>query len=249
MNSRIDAVTVVVPAHDEQTLLPACLHSLARSLDLLRAEGGAVRTCVCVVADRCSDATEDRALTFADRFDRFSVLTGTTSYRLGEVRNRGTAHAFDVLQPSALDRTWLLHTDADTTVPPWWVVQHVRYAQRGVHAVAGRAVIRHWSGPALRARSRYEALVADRVAADHHRHVYGANLGVRADAFAAAGGFPPVATGEDHGLWARLVRAGRVTRQPNEHPVLTSGRTVGRAAGGLAALLHELSTPAERPTG
>ncbi|SDK20735.1 Glycosyltransferase like family 2 [Actinopolyspora mzabensis] len=241
MTRRIEAVTIVVPAHDEQALLPECLHSLAAALRCLRTEVGAVRTCVCVVADRCGDATARLALSLADRFDRFEVLPNSVPCGLGELRNRGTAHALQSLRSPAPERTWILHTDADTVVPTRWAVQHVRYARSGVHAVAGRAVVRWWSGPVVRARPSYEALVAEKITADHHRHVYGANLGVRADAFVDADGFPPLYTGEDHGLWARLLRAGRLTRQPNECPVLTSGRTRGRAPGGLATLLHELS--------
>ncbi|MFP5070727.1 glycosyltransferase [Pseudonocardia nantongensis] len=38
--------------------------------------------------------------------------------------------------------------------------------------------------------------------------VYAANLGVRADAFEQVGGFPDLASGEDHGMGARLRAAG-----------------------------------------
>ncbi|NYH77548.1 cellulose synthase/poly-beta-1,6-N-acetylglucosamine synthase-like glycosyltransferase [Actinopolyspora biskrensis] len=238
MRSRVGAVAVVVPAHDEQELLPGCLHSVARAL---RRVPAGVRTGVFIVADRCTDVTAARALSFAAEFDEFALLVNSAPLELGGVRNLGASGAFRALSAHAPERTWLLHTDADTTVPPDWALDHLRYAERGTHAVAGRAMIRRWSGPAAPARYRYEALVAEHVRASGHHHVYGANLGVRADVFASFGGFPAVSTGEDHALWRRVVRAGWVTGQPNDLVVFTSDRTRGRAHGGLATFLHELS--------
>ena len=38
-----------------------------------------------------------------------------------------------------------------------------------------------------------------------HRHVHGANLGVRADLLDAVGGWRRLHTGEDHDLWQRAL--------------------------------------------
>jgi hypothetical protein len=73
-----------------------------------------------------------------------------------------------------------------------------------------------------------------------HGHVYGANLGIRGDAYLAVGGFPSGGPGEDHGLWAALSRAGYPLVAPTSLRVRTSPRMVGRARGGLADLLREL---------
>jgi hypothetical protein len=70
--------------------------------------------------------------------------------------------------------------------------------------------------------------------------VYGANLGVRADAYLAVGGFGAVATGEDHHLWRRLGQAGYRRSYAAESTVRTSARRHGRAPGGLADLLRSL---------
>ncbi len=48
----IEAVGVVVPAHNEETLLPACLMALWRAAD-----GIAAPVYVLVVADTCTDKT------------------------------------------------------------------------------------------------------------------------------------------------------------------------------------------------
>jgi hypothetical protein len=76
--------------------------------------------------------------------------------------------------------------------------------------------------------------------ADGHPHVHGANLGVRGDSYLAAGGFPDVATHEDVLLSAAVRRAGRVVLSTGSSPVLTSGRTTGRAPDGMATYLREL---------
>ena len=48
----IEAVGVVVPAHDEETLLPACLRALRRAARRL-----SVPVHVLVAADSCTDRT------------------------------------------------------------------------------------------------------------------------------------------------------------------------------------------------
>ena len=49
------------------------------------------------------------------------------------------ARVLDRLSGHPAAGTWLLSTDADTTVPPDWVRAHLRHAADGVHAVAGLA--------------------------------------------------------------------------------------------------------------
>ena len=90
---------------------------------------------------------------------------------------------------------------------------------------------------------RYRAIVDRGLHGETHRHVYGANLGVRADAYLAVDGFPPDGAGEDHGLWRRLRAAGYTLAQPVGVRVRTSARLHGRADEGLAGLLRSLHRP------
>jgi hypothetical protein len=96
-----------------------------------------------------------------------------------------------------------------------------------------------------RARRNYQNLMAERVHGERHINVYGANLGVRADAYLTVGGFPIDGVGEDHLLWEHLREAGLPTEQPVAVRVTTSARLHGRATGGLADLLHDMHEPVD----
>jgi cellulose synthase/poly-beta-1,6-N-acetylglucosamine synthase-like glycosyltransferase len=83
-------------------------------------------------------------------------------------------------------------------------------------------------------------VLADARQAEGPGNVFGANLGVRADAYTSVGGFRPLHTGEDHDLWHRLGSAGYRLCFAADALVTTSSRLRGRATGGLADLLRYL---------
>ena len=70
-----------------------------------------------------------------------------------------------------------------------------------------------------------------------HPHVHGANLGMRADAYLAAGGWNPLTTAEDHDMWGRLRAHTGAHLSDARLQVLTSGRRTGRAPLGFAGAL------------
>jgi glycosyltransferase involved in cell wall biosynthesis len=224
-------VGIVVPARDEEERIGACLRAVA----------AAVRRCgcpaiTCVVADRCTDATAERA-----RAAGADVVVGNDVPRLvAEVRNQGFRHVRGRLGAVG-EQTWLLSTDADTVVPPTWVLDQLRYAASGADAVAGAVDLDdpHVLPPDV--LTRYNALVARRVAGSTHGHAYAANLGVRGSAFQRVGGFPAVACGEEHALLVRLRGAGLRVVSPTDVRARTSARREGRARGGLADLLRTLA--------
>jgi glycosyltransferase involved in cell wall biosynthesis len=53
----IEAVGVVVPAHDEEELLPECLAALSRAAATVIAERPGLRVRIVVAADACTDDT------------------------------------------------------------------------------------------------------------------------------------------------------------------------------------------------
>jgi glycosyltransferase involved in cell wall biosynthesis len=228
----IRAVGVIVPAHNEQDLLPACLAALRRAARALR--GTPVH--LVVVADAC----RDRTVQVARR-------SGASVFMIN-ARNVGAARAAgarDVLrQTGHLDPAgvWLATTDADTLVPPCWLRQQARYASQGWDAVAGTIRVADWSGyqPGTRSlfRRRYDG------GAGLHSHVHGANLGIRASAYLKAGGFPAVPTGEDHALVAALTADGSRILRTRALPVVTSARREARAPHGFGHYLAELDATA-----
>jgi len=228
----IGAVGVVVPARDERHRIGACLRSVFRAV---RTAG--VPAVVCVVLDRCRDGTEEfvRAA-FPDAL----VVRNEFPLQLGEVRALGmrtVLAGFARLDPGSV---WLLNTDADSTVGADWVRRHLAHADAGADAVTG--LVRLTGTGRLRPATlrRYLDHVAAGVRPLDHDHVYGANLGTRAAAYLAVGGYAPLDTGEDRDLWFRLVAAGHPVVQPADLVVRTSARVDGRALGGLASLLGDL---------
>lgn len=232
-------VGVVVPARDEADRIGAAVTSIRRSLS---ATPSIVGTIV-VVADHCSDdtaAVAQRALGAA------GVVLEASEGCVGRARARGTEAALTVLG-SPLRHTWLLTTDADSTVPVDWVRSHLAIADAGAAAVAG--IVR------VDDLNEHPPAVAERFARTYvtnpdgsHPHVHGANLGVRADAYRAVGGWPSIPTGEDHALWQRIRAVGWPTVSSIDAWVTTSGRRVGRAPAGFADHLAELLDPALDPT-
>ena len=110
-------------------------------------------------------------------------------------------------------------------VPPGWLRRQLDYADAGWDVVLGTVTITDWDGhPA-----HVPVAFAERYAfsGPHHPHVHGANLGIRASAHLAAGGFRPLRTAEDHMLLAAATEAGCAVVQARDITVETSGRRLG----------------------
>jgi glycosyltransferase involved in cell wall biosynthesis len=232
----IRSLGVVVPAHNEQDLLPSCLASLRRAARAVR--GTPVHLVV------VADASRDRTARVA-RGGGAAVIT-TDARSVGAARAAGVR---EVLRRTAhLDPAdvWLATTDADTLVPPCWLREQGRYANRGWDAVAGTIRIADWSGhqPGTRSlfRKRYGRGTGP------HSHVHGANLGFRAAAYLRVGGFLDVPTGEDRALVAALTAAGSQVLRTRALTVLTSARRDARAPHGFGDYLAELDAEADTAT-
>jgi glycosyltransferase involved in cell wall biosynthesis len=229
----IRSIGVVVPAHNEEALLPSCLASLRRAARAIR--GTPVH--LVVVADASRDRT--------DRISRRggATVVTTDAHSVGAARAagvrevlRGTTH----LDPADV---WLATTDADTLVPPRWLREQARYANRGWDAVAGTIRVADWSGrhPAAHSlfRKRYSRGTGP------HSQVHGANLGFSAAAYLRAGGFGDMPTGEDHALVAALDGAGCRVLRTRALTVITSARREARAPHGFSDYLAGLDAEAD----
>jgi len=236
-------VGVLVPVRDEELLLPGCLRALAGSAEaLLRARPGTAVTVV-VVLDGCADGSREvaRASIWPPgvRLD----LLSTGARGVGAARAAGAALLLDRAREvgAAAEATWLAGTDADSAVPRLWLLAQVEAAERGADAWVGTVELSsaHPAGsPQARLAARWSSHQRHH---EDHDHVHGANLGVRASAYLAAGGYPAVLTGEDVQLVDRLQAGGAVLVRTAAHPVVTSDRCAGRAPDGVAADLAELA--------
>lgn len=227
----IRRVGVVVPAHDEEALVGACLDAVGRSASAARRVDPELEVLVVVVLDRCTDGTA----AIAARSGACVVVAS----RPGVGAARRTGH--QVLagwQPTlTAAQVWAASTDADTEVPVEWLTQQLEAARDGARLVLGtvrpravdveRALLRAWEA---RHPARPDAVGV---------HVHGANLGVRLDAYLEAGGYPELGEHEDRALVDAL-------RSRGVQPVAgvratTSGRRHGRVAGGFSGYLRALA--------
>ncbi len=233
MTAPIEAVVVVVPAHDEEELLPGALGALAEARRTVTGGGGPTVDVV-VVADACRDSTAAVARSAGVRVVEVVLRS------VGRARAAGVADGLDRLRHLPPERVWVATTDADSMVPPGWLAHQVALADAGADLVLGTVDVQDWSQHPPQVEGRWRAAYEAR---DGHRHVHGANAGARADAYLEAGGFAAVDREEDVALAAalshrRVVRTGVL-------PVVTSARHRGRAPGGFAGHLALLGRAAE----
>ncbi len=226
---QISWVGVVVPAHNEAELLPACLAGLAAA-----AAVSPVPVEVLVVLDACTDESPTAAS---------HVSTMTVNERnVGAARRSGFGRLLGS-RPAAVpdSQTWLATTDADTIVPSNWLSGMLEHAALGWDAIAGTVRVGDWDSHSVHTR---EAWHAGYDSGDGHPHVHGANLGFRGDAYRSVGGIAPIALSEDEQLIAAFEEAGRRVLRTGALPVITSGRRRSRVEGGFATFLLQAGTAA-----
>ncbi len=213
-------LAVVVPAHDEESTIDACLRSIAETARWPALAGEAVL--VVVALDACTDRTAERAAAHG------AVTVAVDARNVGLARAAGAALALEC------GARWLAFTDADTTVAPDWL--SAQLAERA-DAVCGTVGVVDWGDYGLAMDTHFRLTYTD---ADGHRHVHGANLGVSAAAYRAVGGFPPLACSEDVALVDALRRHGASIAWSAAPRVVTSARRRYRAAGGFGATLERI---------
>lgn len=225
----IERVGVVVPARDEERRLPRCLDALGVAIARLTAERG-LPVSTAVVLDRCTDRSAvvaaTRSWVSAVSVEAGNVGVARAAGCRAVLLEHGTGHA------AAL---WLASTDADSEVPADWLTRQIALADGGAEVVLGTVAVHDWSEHPARAARRWQSSYD---AADGHRHVHGANVGCRADAYLGAGGFPALSCDEDVALVGAL--AGRTIVSTGAIPVVTSARRRSRTAGGFATCLGRL---------
>src|ERR1700733_6795573 len=248
---------VAIPVRDEEERLPACLGALAQQRDRL---GGPIPprlVRVVIFANNCTDQSASVARSLAQCW--------SLHIRVVEARLPPEAAHAGAARRAAMDlaEAWLMEggeragviltTDADSQVAPNWIATNLAAFEAGAEAVLGRIELDgegKFLPDALHRRGEledtYERLLAELSWLldpleynpwPHHATISGASLGVTRSAYCRVGRLPRVPLGEDKALVALLYHHdARIRHCPTAH-VITSGRTDGRAPGGVADTL------------
>lgn len=213
-------IGIVVPAHNEESDIGETVAALrlAAAHPALHGE----RAEVLVVLDSCLDAT-----------GAIARLGGARTLAV-DARNVGRARAAGADRLLSEGARWLAFTDADTRVSPEWLV---RQLELGADAVCGSIGVDDWSMHGTYADALRGHFARTYTDADGHRHIHGANLGVSAEAYVRAGGFPALACSEDVALVEALQATGARIAWSAAPRVSTSARHDARARGGFGDTL------------
>jgi hypothetical protein len=248
---------VAIPVKDEEERLPACLRALARQCDRFGRSIPPPLVRIVVFANNCSDRSASLA----------RELGGGLSLDVRVVEARlppAVAHAGSARRAVMdLAEAWLveagekdgviLTTDADSQVAPNWIAENLAAFEAGAEAVLGRIDLDEegaYLPEALHRRGAledtYERLLTELSRLldplehnpwPHHATISGATLGITRSAYCRVGRLPRVPLGEDKALVDLLSRADARIRYCSTVHVITSGRTKGRAPGGVADTL------------
>jgi hypothetical protein len=248
---------VAVPVKDEEERLPACLRALAQQRDRLGQPIPPTLVRIVAFANNCSD----RSASLARKLGAGLSL----DIRVAEARlPPAVAHAGSARRVVMdLAEAWLveagdkdgviLTTDADSQVAPKWIAENLAAFADGAEAVLGRIDLDEegaYLPEAVHRRGEledtYEKLLTelswllDPLGHDpwpHHATISGASLGLTRAAYCRVGRLPRVPLGEDKALIGLLSRQDARIRYCSTVHVITSGRTHGRAPGGVADAL------------
>lgn len=226
----VEQMLVVVPARNEALTVVACIESIDRAAAVWGRP-----TDIVLAADCCADGTAATAESVELVAARLLVLTGDWN-GAGSARAAGAALGLAAMEVPP-DRTWIASTDADSTVPFDWLTRQAEYAVGGADLVLGTVDLPEGTVDDL--MDRFHRSYAS--PGDDHPHVHGANLGLRASAYLAIGGWNHLTVGEEHDLVARAVTLGLEIRRERSHVVITSARTRSRVRDGFADHLARLA--------
>ncbi|MEW1836289.1 glycosyltransferase [Microbacterium sp. NPDC079995] len=221
------AVAIVVPVHNEAELLDDCLAALTAAIEHTRRTHRGVQISTVVVLDACADASARIARSWPVR------TIDIDARNVGTARRLGVAAAVAELGSPPAD-VWISTTDGDSVVPVTWLSHQLDLRAAGADVVLGTV------------RPDFADLTLEHAEHWLHTHprgrpagnVHGANLGLRAGVYLAAGGFADLEQHEDVAL-VRAARAqGARAVATDENEVVTSGRFLGRTPGGYAAFVR-----------
>jgi hypothetical protein len=245
---------VAIPARNEEAHLGRCLGALGSQRQITGEPLPPGSFGIVLLLNNCDDGSAELARTMVSGFAApLRVIECDLPPSLahaGGARRRAMNEAAAWLGSEGGDGL-LLTTDADSRVDAHWVAANLAARDRGADAVAGRIALDPDDAARLpehlHRRGRLETAYGDKLIEisaildprphnpwPHHATASGASLAVTLATYRRIGGLPQLALGEDRGLIAALEAHDARTRFAPEIEVITSGRLVGRAPGGVA---------------
>lgn len=212
-------IGVVVPAHNEEQYLSACLHSIQVAIERVPHE----QIEVMVVLDSCTDMS------------RLVVQRYVVNWIECDYECVGKARDLGIRQLIQNGASWIACTDADTIVSSDWLSCQIRHQPTDV--ICGIVTLDDLSHLSAQKQKKYLSHYQDCM--DHH-HIHGANLSFSAAAYMQVGGFESIPCHEDVSLIEKLTRHCCNITWSNLVRVTTSSRLEGRAPQGLSNFLENL---------
>lgn len=243
-------VCVCVPAKNEEARLPVLLDALAR-------QGGCEQIAVVICLNNTTDRSRQRidAMSTAHA-GRLDVIVDECAFSPG-LAHAGSARrrAMDIGLARLGGHGLLVATDADARPPEDWIAKTLAAVAAGADIVGGRLALDE-DEPVSEALAAARALcdrywhsvraIEDAIDPRHwdpaprHGDHTGASLAITTALYAASGGVPLLASGEDRALVAASVIAGGRLRHPLDVWTRVSARRQGRAEGGMALAMSEM---------
>lgn len=242
--TRQHPVVIAIPARDEEERIGACLGALADQI-------GAAADHIVLLINNTTDRTA--ALARGVQFGPETTLHVLERSLPPHQSNAGFARRLAMEEAAKLAGPCgvLLTTDADGRADSDWLAANLAALAEGADAVAGWVDLdpAEWSNIPMAlheadARECAYDTVCNEIEAwldpcphdplPRHTQESGASIAVTAEAFARVGGIPPVVCGEDRAFLAALKKGDARIRHTLACHVVVSGRTEGRAAGGMA---------------
>src|SRR6202451_4345676 len=253
--------TVVMPARNEEDLLPSALQALA---DQKMLNGASLRHDsyeVILLINNSTDGTKQVAEHFKRLYPTLHLHAVERTFdkshaHIGYVRRLLMDEACRRLESGGRPGGLILSTDSDSRVSPNWICRNSEEIARGADAVGGRIVVLPCEQDSMDSAARniyrydhvYRRLVCwleDRWDPEPHdpwpRHYqhFGASLAITPRAYQAAKRLPPRRYLEDVAFYDALIRHDIRVRHSNAVRVFTSGRVDGRTRFGLSRQLKD----------
>ena len=212
-------IGIVIPAHNEEEYLNACLQAVQNAIIQLNH----VVIDVVVVLDNCSD--QSLSIVKDNHMNWLVCNYGC----VGQARDLGIRHLI------AQGATWIACTDADSCVDLDWLKCQMYHLP--TDAICGTVSLDNMNHLSVSTQRRYSEHYQDRMG---HQHIHGANLSFSAQVYTEVGGFEPISCHEEVSFIQKLILKKYTIVWSNLVRVTTSSRLTARAPQGLSHFLIQL---------